>query len=200
MGPVGAAQSTIATLALLTASAVCAAGQDVASTSASSLDRRPLAELVQELPGQVASLDDLVRVALERNLPLEATRLRRRLAEAGVDVEGGDFDLGFTLGADVTRNRQFSDRGGTYQATAADIHWHSEDVAVYVMKGETYFLDGETGKKHAVMAGDKVTVPARTLHAEGEVVGGIIYLIGLPEALSPERFLMQRDASELSAS
>ena len=116
MRPVGAAQSTVATLALLAASAVCAAGQDVTSTSASSLDRRPLAELVQELPGQVASLDDLVRVALERNLPLEATRLRRRLAEAGVDVEGGDFDLGFTLGADVTRNRQFSDRGGTYRA------------------------------------------------------------------------------------
>ena len=42
-----------------------------------------------------------------------------------------------------------------------------------------------------------MTVPARTLHAEGKVVGGIIYLIGLPEALSPERFLMQRDSSEL---
>ena len=117
-----------------------------------------------------------------------------------IRVEKGCFDGLEGALDDVRKNRLWPTTYVADQATAADIHWHSEDVAVYVMKGETYFLDGETGKKHTVMTGDKVTVPARTLHAEGEVVGGIIYLIGLPEALSPERFLVQRDASELSAS
>ena len=115
-----------------------------------------------------------------------------------IQVEKGCFD-GLT-GAldDIRKNRLWPTTYVAEEATAADIHWHSEDVAVYVMKGQTYFLDAETGKKHAVMAGDKVTGPARTLHAEGEVVDGIIYLIGLPEALLPERFLMQREPSELS--
>ncbi len=86
------------------------------------------------------------------------------------------------------------------EATAADLHWHSEEVHVYVMRGETYFLDGESGKKHPVIAGDKVIVPARTLHAEGEFKGGIIYLIGIPEALAPDRFLLQRSPEELPSS
>lgn len=113
---VTAAPSILTTLAILAACAVRADAQDISTSSTSSLDRRPLAELVQELPGRPASLDDLVLVALERNLPLEASRLRRRLAEAGVDVEGGDFDLGFTLGAGVTRDRLFSDRSAQYRA------------------------------------------------------------------------------------
>jgi hypothetical protein len=118
-------------------------------------------------------------------------------SKMSIRVEKGCFDGLDDALDDIRKNRLWPTTYVAEEATAADIHWHSEEVTVYVMKGQTYFLDGETRKKHAVMEGDKVTVPARTLHAEGEVVGGIIYLIGIPEALSPERFLMQREPSEL---
>ncbi len=78
-------------------------------------------------------------------------------------------------------------------APAADIHWHDEDVHIYVMKGQTTFLDAESGKSVSVVAGDKIVVPARALHAEGEVVGEAIYLIGLPRAVPPADFLAMRD-------
>ena len=85
------------------------------------------------------------------------------------------------------------------EAPAADIHWHEYDVHVYVMKGRTYFVDGETGTKHPVVAGDKVLVPANTLHAEGAVADEVVYLIGLPNAVPPGEFLAMRDPGLLTS-
>lgn len=79
------------------------------------------------------------------------------------------------------------------EAPAAELHWHEHDVHVYVMKGQTYFVEGTTGTKHPVMAGDKVVVPAKTLHAEGSVEDEVIYLIGLPTPVPPGDFLAMRD-------
>lgn len=31
----------------------------------------------------------------------------------------------------------------TDHATAADLHWHSENVLAYLIQGKTYFVDGE---------------------------------------------------------
>jgi outer membrane protein TolC len=78
--------------------------------------RRPLAELVEELPGRPATLAELVAVAMERNLPLEASRARRQLAGAGVDVAGGDFDLALSLAAGVGASRLVPGRSGSYSA------------------------------------------------------------------------------------
>lgn len=78
-----------------------------------------------------------------------------------------------------------------------DPHWHSEEVHAYIMEGETDFLDVETGVRTNVAAGDKVIVPARTLHAEGAVKDKVVYVLALPEALGPEAFLKMRDAIEL---
>jgi outer membrane protein TolC len=108
--------STFAGLALLVGAAGRLGAQAVSSDLMTAFSRRPLAELVQELPGRGTSVDDLVTLALERNLRLEASRIRRRLAEAGVDVQGGDFDLAFSLGAGLAKNRLLTDRNGRYGA------------------------------------------------------------------------------------
>jgi len=77
------------------------------------------------------------------------------------------------------------------------LHWHSEDVHAYIMEGETDFLDAESGKRTTVRTGDKIVVPARTLHAEGAVKDRVIYILALPEAMLPDEFLMMRDPEEL---
>jgi hypothetical protein len=78
-----------------------------------------------------------------------------------------------------------------------DVHWHSEDVHAYVMEGETSFLDAQSGKLHSVEVGDKIIVPARTLHAEGEVPDRVVYIIAVPEAMLPDEFLVLRPPEEL---
>ena len=78
-----------------------------------------------------------------------------------------------------------------------EVHWHSEEVHGYVVEGETSFLDGESGERHAVGPGDKVVIPPRALHAEGEVRDRVVYIIGVPEAMLPEEFLKQRAVGEL---
>lgn len=76
-------------------------------------------------------------------------------------------------------------------------HWHAHDVHAYIMEGETDFLDGTTGSRTAVRAGDKVTIPARTLHAEGAVKDRVVYLLALPEPVPADQFLAMHDPGEL---
>ena len=78
-----------------------------------------------------------------------------------------------------------------------EAHWHSEEVQAYVMEGETSFLDVESGERHAIGPGDKIVVPPRTLHAEGEVRDRVVYIIAVPEAMLPDEFLKQRPPEEL---
>ncbi len=78
-----------------------------------------------------------------------------------------------------------------------DVHWHSEDVNAYVMEGETSFLDAESGERHSVGVGDKIVVPARALHAEGEVPERVVYIIAVPEAMLPDDFLVLRPPEDL---
>lgn len=80
----------------------------------------------------------------------------------------------------------------TGAAPEAAVHWHDYDVHVYVMRGETYFVDSETGEKHDVVAGDKVVIPARALHAEGMVKDEMLYLIGIPAPVASREFLAHR--------
>ena len=47
------------------------------------------------------------------------------------------------------------------------VHWHSDEVHAYIMEGETDFLDAKSGRRTPVKPGDKIVVPAQTLHAEG---------------------------------
>lgn len=87
----------------------------------------------------------------------------------------------------------------TGAAPEAAVHWHDYDVHVYVMRGETYFLDNETGQKHDIVAGDKVVIPARALHAEGVVKDEMLYVIGIPAPVPPREFLAHRKPELLDA-
>ena len=77
------------------------------------------------------------------------------------------------------------------------MHWHSEEVHGYVVEGETFFLDGESGARHVVGPGDKIVVPARALHAEGEIGERVVYIIAVPEAMLSEEFLKRRPPEDL---
>ena len=57
------------------------------------------------------------------------------------------------------------------------LHWHDLDVSGYVIEGTTYLVD-EAGQHHALEPGDKLNIPRGTLHAEGAVVGEVIYIVG----------------------
>lgn len=115
----------------------------------------------------------------------------------GLRIEKGFFDGLSHVLEDVKQNGTWPTTYVAGTTTAAEVHWHSEEVHVYVMEGKTDFLDADSGRRHPVMTGDKITVPARTLHAEGAVNGRIVYIIAVPEALPPEDFLKMRPADEL---
>ena len=78
-----------------------------------------------------------------------------------------------------------------------DTHWHDCDVHAYVMEGDTSFLDADTGKQVDITVGDKLVIPARTLHAEGEVKARVVYLIAIPEPVPEDEFLAQLSPDDL---
>jgi hypothetical protein len=97
---------------------------------------------------------------------------------------------------DIKDKGLFPTTYATDHATAASLHWHSEAVLAYLIRGKTYFLDAE-GQEHWLEPGDLITVPARNLHAEGDINEPVVMLIGLTEALPMDRFLLPRDPAEL---
>lgn len=111
-------------------------------------------------------------------------------------IDKGHFDGLSGALADITKRGLFPTTYATDHATAADLHWHTEEVLAYVIQGRTYFLDAEGQERH-VEPGDLVTVPARALHAEGDIREPVVMLIGLAEALPMDRFLLPRDPAEL---
>ena len=98
---------------------------------------------------------------------------------------------------DVKRNKTWPTTFVSPPSPGLDPHWHSEEVHAYIMEGETDFLDVDRGKRTKVKAGDKVIVPARTLHAEGPVKDRVVYILALPVALGPDEFLKMRDPDDL---
>ncbi|HZZ35190.1 MAG TPA: hypothetical protein VFE03_05660, partial [Caulobacteraceae bacterium] len=79
------------------------------------------------------------------------------------------------------------------------VHWHAHDVHAYVMEGETDFLDAQSGVRLAARTGDKVVIPAGTLHAEGVVKDRVVYLLAVPEPLPAREFLAMREPASLAA-
>jgi mannose-6-phosphate isomerase-like protein (cupin superfamily) len=47
-----------------------------------------------------------------------------------------------------------------------DAHWHHFDAQFYILSGSLQLTDVESGRVLEAPAGSRVTVPARTLHAE----------------------------------
>ena len=68
----------------------------------------------------------------------------------------------------------------TYVSEASDelpLHWHALDVTGYVMTGGTYVLN-EAGERVDLEPGDKLEIPAGSLHAEGAVKETTTYIVG----------------------
>ena len=108
-----------------------------------------------------------------------------------------DFFVGLTGALDDLKARKlWPTTYSTAQATAAEPHWHSEDVHGYVIEGDFNILD-DKGHRHDLLPGDKFTVPARTLHAEGEIDSPVTLIIGLSDALTADQFLLPREPSAL---
>lgn len=106
----------------------------------------------------------------------------------------------FTTLADVLDDVR---RSGTWPTTFVSgasvglpVHWHDHDVHAYVMEGETDFLDAESGRRLPVRTGDKVVIPAGTLHAEGAVADRVVYVLAVPEPLPANAFLAMREPGE----
>lgn len=74
-----------------------------------------------------------------------------------------------------------------------ETHFHDDEVHAYVMSGTTWFLDADSGERVEVGPGDKVVIPSGTLHAEGEVVDRVTYIIGLPAPRGRREFLAMRN-------
>ena len=60
------------------------------------------------------------------------------------------------------------------------------------MEGDTWFVDGDTGNRLDVTQGDKVVIPGKALHAEGEVENKVVYIVAIPEPLMNRDFLAMR--------
>lgn len=112
-------------------------------------------------------------------------------------IEKGYFDDYTDVMDDLKASKFWPTTFVSGPSPGLEIHWHSEEVHAYVMEGETTFLDEETGVRSAVGPGDKIIVPARTLHAEGEVTDRVVYIIAIPDILPAEEFLKIRPPEEL---
>ena len=61
------------------------------------------------------------------------------------------------------------------------LHWHDVDNCGYVLEGSSYVLD-ENGERVPLGPGDKLIIPAGAIHAEGEVLERMVYIVGIPVA------------------
>ena len=75
------------------------------------------------------------------------------------------------------------------------LHWHDVDNCGYVLEGHGYVLN-ELGERIPLGPGDKLMIPAGALHAEGEVSGRMVYIVGIPEAANLFDKLALRDPQD----
>jgi len=122
---------------------------------------------------------------------------RIREGDMGLTVQKGFFDGKDQALDDIRQTGTWPTTFVSGLSEGRPVHWHDDDVHVYVMEGETSFLDNESGQRTPVGPGDKVIVPARCLHAEGRVEEQVVYIIGLPGPRTPETFLVERPPEEL---
>ena len=105
-------------------------------------------------------------------------------------IENGRFNGLSGALEDVLAKGLFPTTYATDHATAPELDWHNEEVLVYLIQGNAYFTDAD-GLGHRLEAGGLITVPARILHAEGNINEPIVMLIGLKEAPNADQYLLK---------
>lgn len=116
-----------------------------------------------------------------------------------IRIQSGFFDSMADVLDDVKVNGTWPTTFVSGKSDGLPVHWHADEVHVYVMEGETDFLDVAADRRLPVKAGDKVVIPAGTLHAEGAVLDRVVYVIGLPGPRAADEFLAMRAPDEQPA-
>lgn len=115
----------------------------------------------------------------------------------GLRFYSGFFNSTADVLDDVKKNGTWPTTFVSGPSEGPDVHWHKDEVHAYIMEGETDFLDGESGIRTPVKAGDKIVVPARILHAEGAVQERVVYILALPRPVMADEFLAMHEPDEL---
>lgn len=116
-----------------------------------------------------------------------------------LDIQRGFFASKDEVLEDVRRTGFWPTTFVSEASPELPLHWHETEVHGYVLEGETYLVD-ERGERVPFGVGDKLVLPARTLHAEGEVKGRMVYIVAMPEPSNLEPLLRMREPTELEAS
>jgi quercetin dioxygenase-like cupin family protein len=98
---------------------------------------------------------------------------------------------------DVKKNETWPTTFVSGPSEGLHVHWHEDEVHAYIMEGETDFLDANSGIRTKVKTGDKIVVPAKTLHAEGAVLDRVVYILALPRPVPPEEFLAMHNPDDM---
>ena len=114
-----------------------------------------------------------------------------------VEILKGFFEKRDQVLDDLKASRYWPTTFVSGPSPGLEVHWHDINVHAYVMEGTTSFLDVGSGDRHAIGPGDKIVIPARTLHAEGEIADRVVYIIGLPEARPTDKQLLQLSPDDL---
>ena len=99
----------------------------------------------------------------------------------------------------ITDNRDFN--VGLIKAEpgkGASLHIHETNEVFIPLTGKWgIYWQNSDGQRHDASAGDKITIPAQTLHAEGEIDAPVALVVGLPTAVPLDQFLFARDPGDL---
>ncbi len=113
-----------------------------------------------------------------------------------LDIRKNFFETKNDVLEDIRRTGFWPTTFVSNESPELPVHWHEEEVHGYVLEGETYLVDGETGERLPFGVGDKLVLPAGTLHAEGEVKQRMVYIVAMREPSNLEVLLRMRDPSE----
>lgn len=102
------------------------------------------------------------------------------LAPGPMQVTHNFFETKAEVLQDIEANGMWPTTYVSERMSELPLHWHDVDNCGYVMAGKSYVLN-ENGERVELGPGDKLTIPAGAVHAEGEVTETMIYIVGLSE-------------------
>ena len=114
----------------------------------------------------------------------------------GITVHRGFFRSRDEVLDDIKANGFWPTTYVSTPSPTVPVHWHDSEVHGYVIEGKAWVLDGETGDRVDLAAGDKLVLPAGTLHAEGESRERVVFIVALPEAVPFDQFLRMHEPEE----